>query len=230
MDLQKQTKYLDKSKNTTPVRRPSDNFGKKNLIVSFKEDEKLTLLQLSASITFLNENINVARKMTPQQIVVASKLIIDEFYYLSLDDINLCFKYAVGGRYGSFYEGLDLPKISGWLKLFTEQRFNEAEDKSQDYKAKHEPEENIHFLYEKFVRDEEKVKDFTYEKQEAKFKPQKDTDPFRCFVDNNEKSVKYLQGHYKKRMEFALKLGLENYYFYYEKCYQYCKFKSNNYV
>jgi len=77
-------------------------------------------------ISDLNDFLNISRKMSPQQIQQTATLIIQEFFYFNLADVNLIFTRAKKGQYGNFYESLDGPKIFSWFDQYDRERAETA--------------------------------------------------------------------------------------------------------
>ena len=64
--------------------------------------------------------------MNPNQIKQTAIMILDEYYYLNLADINLVFTRAKKGQYGNLYESLDGMKIFNWFDQYDIERSQNA--------------------------------------------------------------------------------------------------------
>ncbi len=74
----------------------------------------------------LNKYVNAARKMTAPQVLMCASLIVDEFYHLTIADMNLIFKKAKMGEYGSLFETMSMDKVLTWFRDYMDQRNNLA--------------------------------------------------------------------------------------------------------
>jgi len=77
------------------------------------EDKVLTMLEMW--ILDINEFFNVQRKMKPNQIKETALMILEDFYYLRVADLNYVFSNAKKGRYGELYGTLDGSKVYAWF-------------------------------------------------------------------------------------------------------------------
>lgn len=184
---------------------------------------------------FLNENLNLVRSMTESQIRIASELIFESYYMLSIEDINLCFRRALKGDYGKVYEGLDIMKIMDWLESYFSERCDIAENESikthTRFKADYLEIEAIHKYYDK-LREERDIP-IKYKRPQIavpKIEYQPETNKFIIYVEKalTRGDIKYLVDHYKKRKNFSYSLGLVELYNYFEKCYYYVKLRYEN--
>lgn len=73
-------------------------------------------------ISDCNDFLNISRKMSPRQIQQTAVMILDEYYYFNLADINLVFTRAKKGQYGNLYESLDGMKIFSWFDQYDKER------------------------------------------------------------------------------------------------------------
>ena len=67
-------------------------------------------------IVNLREFINVGKKMTDNQTQETAMLILDEYFNLTIADINMVFKNAKMGKYGAMYDRLDGQMILSWFE------------------------------------------------------------------------------------------------------------------
>lgn len=79
-------------------------------------------------IILLNESINVKRGLTEYQIGECARIILEEFYTLTIVDINIIFKNAILGAFGPLYEALSIDKILSWFNAYYNKRLEIAED------------------------------------------------------------------------------------------------------
>ena len=73
-------------------------------------------------IADMNDFLNISRKMNLKQAEQTATMIIEDFYYLNIADINLVFTRAKKGHYGNLYESLDGMKIYTWFDQYSQER------------------------------------------------------------------------------------------------------------
>lgn len=69
-------------------------------------------------------SFNVGKQVSVNQIPEISKAIIDEFYWLKIEDFKLCFSNAKKGHYGNAYDRIDIAVIFEWLNNYCDERAN----------------------------------------------------------------------------------------------------------
>jgi hypothetical protein len=79
-------------------------------------------------IADLNDFLNISRKMSLPQAEQTATMIISDFYYMNMADINLVFTRAKKGYYGALYESLDGMKIYSWFEKYANERAQAAYD------------------------------------------------------------------------------------------------------
>lgn len=87
-------------------------------------DKTLALIEIW--ILDVNDFLNVNRKMNTPQIKQTALMILTDFYYFKIADINLVFQNAKKGYYGALYESLDGLKIYQWFEKYALDRANIA--------------------------------------------------------------------------------------------------------
>lgn len=108
---------------------------------------------LEGWIVNLREFVNVGKKMTDSQTFETAMIILQDYKFLTIADINLLFKRAKSGYYGNLYDRLDGQIILGWFRRYFSERCNAAEEESisEASKYKTDPYERTS---EKIARDE----------------------------------------------------------------------------
>lgn len=61
---------------------------------------------------------NLQQPMSAQQLMTTAELIMEEYYYLRVDEFQLCFKCAMKGEYGPLYNRIDGQVFFEWIKKF----------------------------------------------------------------------------------------------------------------
>lgn len=85
---------------------------------------------LEGWIVNLREFVNVGKKMTDIQTFEAAMIILQDYKYLTIADINLLFKRAKSGYYGKLYDRLDGQIILDWFRTYDKERMIAAEEES----------------------------------------------------------------------------------------------------
>lgn len=97
-------------------------FGENGLI---KTQAVLTLI-----IRDLVKSFNLGQTMDDEQVADLINDIIDQYYWLNLEDFRLCFNNAKNGKYDKGIFRLDASVILSWLNKYTEDRLNAADEGS----------------------------------------------------------------------------------------------------
>lgn len=82
------------------------------------------------------EFFNVGNTMSDVQVAMTVDLIIEEYPYMKMDDLKLCFKNAMKLKYGENYNRIDGSIIMGWLREYDKERYLVADNHSwNEHKA-----------------------------------------------------------------------------------------------
>ncbi len=84
-------------------------------------------------IVNLNDFVNVSRKMTPEQIEETATIIVQEYPYFNLADINLIFRKIKKGEFGQLFAELDGVKILTWFEEYAQYRARTATELSMSF-------------------------------------------------------------------------------------------------
>lgn len=85
---------------------------------------------LEGWIVNLREFVNVGKKMNDIQTFETAMIILQDYKFLTIADVNLLFKRAKSGYYGNLYDRLDGQIILGWFRKYFSERCNAAEEQS----------------------------------------------------------------------------------------------------
>lgn len=88
------------------------------------EDKVLTLLEIW--IVDINKFLNMNNKMAPVQIKQTALMLLQDFYYFRIADINYLFTQAKKGKYGELYGSIDGSKIYKWFERHDKERAAES--------------------------------------------------------------------------------------------------------
>ena len=64
------------------------------------------------------EFFNATETMSDVQVAITVDLIMEEYPYLKMDDLKLCFKNAMKMKYGRIYNRIDGQVIMSWLREY----------------------------------------------------------------------------------------------------------------
>ena len=84
---------------------------------------------------------NAGNDMNDTQVALTVDLILEEYPYMQADDITLCFRRAMKGKYGKLYNRIDGQIIMGWLREYNKERCAYADTISYNEHKAHRSEE-----------------------------------------------------------------------------------------
>ena len=99
---------------------------------------------------------NTVANMNQDQVIETTKDIIEIYYWLKIDDLRLCFKNAMRGRYGDIYR-IDGSVVLGWLEKYSIERIRAADESSYNQHQSTKSEQRINTekvgkIYSKFQK------------------------------------------------------------------------------
>lgn len=78
-------------------------------------------------LIYLDELLNLKERMSEVQIDEVARLVVSEYYYLKIADLNLTFNRVCKGEYGKTYDRLSISQIMGWFASYSQERAQEVE-------------------------------------------------------------------------------------------------------
>jgi hypothetical protein len=106
-------------------------------------DKQTTKEKIMQLVTRCTQLMNVQHNMNAMQIEFCAENIMQQRYFYSLEDIQLCLDRGAIGAYGTIYNRIDPATILAWFPLYDQQR--------QPYvTAKRQAEEKANNIYEMF--------------------------------------------------------------------------------
>lgn len=98
------------------------------------------LASARASVVYLIIDVldffNPSETMNDRQVATTADLILEEYPYMQTDDLKLCFRNAMKGKYGKLYNRIDGQIIMGWLREYNRERCTVASEQSyNEHKA-----------------------------------------------------------------------------------------------
>lgn len=107
---------------------------------------------VAAMLQATQNRLNLPRMMSQQALEATANDLMSEFYWLTLQDVQLILRRAEMGHYGEFYQMMNEPMVFKWVRMYVDERLNIAEarsmaaDRERD-RASLTPEE-MHKIYE----------------------------------------------------------------------------------
>jgi hypothetical protein len=84
---------------------------------------------LNIIVSDLVDFFNVSNSMNAQQIIATVELILDNYGFLKIDDLKLCFNWAKRGLFGAVYR-MDGQIILSWIEKYIHDRMNAADEEN----------------------------------------------------------------------------------------------------
>jgi len=101
-------------------------------------DESAALGVISKMVLWTLKMLNVQKSQDDFQIMMTSKMILSDYYFLKLSEIKYCFVRGIHGDFGQLYAKVDAMDLLKWLKEYCEQRsaylIQENQKQSQNQK------------------------------------------------------------------------------------------------
>jgi len=84
--------------------------------------EQTALGVLVALMDECQQYFNLQQPMNPQQLMLTAELIMEEYYYLRVEEFRLCFRMAMKGEYGPVYNRIDGQIFFEWIRKYFSKR------------------------------------------------------------------------------------------------------------
>lgn len=106
-------------------------------LAGFRRDtsEMHVLAIMTLLVNDLIDFFVVKNTMNENQLAQTINLLVEDFYYLNIEDFKLCFNNAKKGRYGKIYDRIDGMIIYEWVRMYAEDRVKAAEERDDRYKV-----------------------------------------------------------------------------------------------
>ena len=138
MDLRR--KYLPQM----PPKTVSDVFSSGMPALATLGRERGEAIARAVLVLIMNDMLdffNAGNDMNDTQVALTVDLILEEYPYMQADDITLCFRRAMKGKYGKLYNRIDGQIIMGWLREYNKERCAAADNQSYNEHKAHLSEE-----------------------------------------------------------------------------------------
>ena len=76
------------------------------------------IAKITQLIIYLQKQVHINKGFSKETLPTAANLIYSEFGFLSFEDIILCFRWGLIGKWGPIYDRLDISVLSGWLNSY----------------------------------------------------------------------------------------------------------------
>lgn len=86
---------------------------------------------------------NLQQPMNAQQLMLTAELIMEEYYYLRVDELRICFRMAMKGEFGPVYNRIDGQIFFEWIIKYMPKRQMVTERMKQEQQANN----NIYELF-----------------------------------------------------------------------------------
>jgi len=104
------------------------------------QDGQLLSDNVQILLCWINDSLNI-EALSEMQIEAATLIIIAQYGSLRLEDLALCFKNAISGKYGKIYQKIDITDLARWIEQYREdlrgRRVSENESFHQSTKSSH---------------------------------------------------------------------------------------------
>lgn len=87
---------------------------------------------IMAYLLEMRKMINAKRHLSDEQIEEIAFEVVNTYYYFTLADIHLVFRWAKMGKYGELYESIDMPKVMSWFEKYDDMRSQTATQESEN--------------------------------------------------------------------------------------------------
>jgi hypothetical protein len=77
---------------------------------------------LVAMMDNCQQYFNLQQPMQPMQLALTAELIMEDYYYVRVDEFQLCFRMAMKGEFGPLYNRIDGQVFFEWIKKYMNKR------------------------------------------------------------------------------------------------------------
>jgi hypothetical protein len=107
------------------------------------KSQQATIAVMVAMMDSCQQYFNLQQPMNAQQLALTAELMLEDYYYLRVDELQVCFRMAMKGEFGPVYNRIDGQVFFEWLKKFMGKRQSVSE------RINHEKQSNNN-IYEMF--------------------------------------------------------------------------------
>lgn len=99
-----------------------------------EKGEQSAVSVLVAMMDACQQYFNLQQPMQPMQLALTAELIMEDYYFLRLDELQLCFRMAMKGDFGPLYNRIDGQVFFEWIKKYMTTRGQVTERIQQEKK------------------------------------------------------------------------------------------------
>jgi hypothetical protein len=94
------------------------------MLVTIKTEkgQQAAINVMIAMMDACQQYFNLQQPMNAQQLSLTAELIMEEYYYLRVDELQICFRMAMKGEFGPLYNRIDGQVFFEWIKKYMTKR------------------------------------------------------------------------------------------------------------
>jgi hypothetical protein len=86
------------------------------------KNQQATVNIMVAMMDMCQQYFNLQQPMNAQQLALTAELMLEDYYYLRVDELQLCFRMAMKGEFGPVYNRIDGQVFFEWIRKFMTKR------------------------------------------------------------------------------------------------------------
>jgi hypothetical protein len=125
MNERKEIANLSSSANSTEVTLQQILASKTSPALSEVRKNKGEQTALGVLVALMDEcqqYFNLQQPMNAQQLMLTAELIMEEYYYLRIEELRMCFRMAMKGEFGPVYNRIDGQVFFEWIMKYMPKR------------------------------------------------------------------------------------------------------------
>lgn len=94
------------------------------MLVTIKTDkgQQAAINVMVAMMDACQQYFNLQQPMNAQQLSLTAELIMEDYYYLRVEELQICFRMAMKGEFGPLYNRIDGQVFFEWIKKYMTKR------------------------------------------------------------------------------------------------------------
>jgi len=94
------------------------------MLVTIKTDkgQQAAINVMVAMMDACQQYFNLQQPMNAQQLSLTAELILEDYYYLRVEELQICFRMAMKGEFGPLYNRIDGQVFFEWIKKYMTKR------------------------------------------------------------------------------------------------------------
>jgi hypothetical protein len=86
------------------------------------KNQQATVNIMVAMMDMCQQYFNLQQPMNAQQLALTAELMLEDYYYLRVDELQVCFRMAMKGEFGPVYNRIDGQIFFEWIRKFMTKR------------------------------------------------------------------------------------------------------------